>query len=68
MFSVCDVVDVSTALVYCYLTVCKILKEFMLMLKFNTKGHSLNGGTWSVIGNLNQSGTGELRLGLKAIL
>ena len=26
------------------------------MLKFNTEGHSLNGGTWSVIGNLNQSG------------
>ena len=37
-----------------------------LSLEFS--GHSLNGGTWSITRKMNQSRTGGLSLGLRAIL
>ena len=40
------------------------LREISLELS----GHSLNGGTWSVTRKMNQSTTGGLGIGLRAIL
>ena len=37
-------------------------------LSLELSGHSLNGGTWSVTKNMNESRTGGLSLGLRAIL
>ena len=37
-------------------------------LSLELSGHSLNGGTWSVTKKMNQSRTGGLGLGLRAIL
>ena len=37
-------------------------------LSLELRGYSLNGGTWSVTRKMNQSRTGELSLGLRAIL
>ena len=37
-------------------------------LSLELSGHSLNGGTWLVTKKMNQSSTGGLSLGLRAIL